>query len=46
MALQFPKQLRASGNKTIILGGSTNYDVFALPFMGDEGHRRRFGARL
>ncbi|HEY8274391.1 MAG TPA: ABC transporter substrate-binding protein [Pseudolabrys sp.] len=36
MALQFPKQLRASGNKTIILGGSTNYDEFALPFMGDE----------
>ena len=36
MALQFPKQLRASGNKTIILGGSTNYDEFALPFMSDE----------
>jgi branched-chain amino acid transport system substrate-binding protein len=36
MTLQFPKQLRASGNKTIILGGSTNYDEFALPFMGDE----------
>jgi branched-chain amino acid transport system substrate-binding protein len=36
MALQFPKQLRASGNKTIILGGSTNYDEFALPFMTDE----------
>jgi branched-chain amino acid transport system substrate-binding protein len=36
MALQFPKQLRAAGNKTIILGGSTNYDEFALPFMGDE----------
>jgi len=36
MALQFPKQLRASGNKTLILGGSTNYDEFALPFMGDE----------
>ena len=34
--LQFPKQLRASGNKTIILGGSTNYDEFALPLMGDE----------
>ncbi len=29
MALQFPKQLRASGNKIIILGGSTNYDEFA-----------------
>jgi branched-chain amino acid transport system substrate-binding protein len=36
MALQFPKQLRASGNKTLILGGSTNYDEFAPPFMGDE----------
>ena len=36
MALQFPKQLRAAGNKTIILGGSTSYDEFALPFMGDE----------
>ena len=36
MALQFPKQLRAAGNKTIILGGSTNYDEFGLPFMGDE----------
>jgi len=36
MALQFPKQLRAAGNKTIILGGSTNYDEFALPFMTDE----------
>jgi branched-chain amino acid transport system substrate-binding protein len=36
MTLQFPKQLRAAGNNTIILGGSTNYDEFALPFMGDE----------
>ena len=36
MALQFPKQLRAAGTKTIILGGSTNYDEFGLPFMGDE----------
>jgi branched-chain amino acid transport system substrate-binding protein len=36
MALQFPKQLRAAGNKTLILGGSTNYDEFGLPFMGDE----------
>jgi len=36
MALQFPKQLRAAGIKTIILGGSTNYDEFALPFMTDE----------
>ena len=36
MALQFPKQLRAAGNKTVILGGSTNYDEFALPFMSDE----------
>ena len=36
MALQFPKQLRASGNKKPIVGGGTNYDEFALPFMGDE----------
>ena len=36
MSLQFPKQLRASGNKTMIVGGGTNYDEFALPFMGDE----------
>ena len=36
MALQFPKQLRASGFKKPIIGGGTNYDEFALPFMGDE----------
>jgi len=36
MALQFPKQLRASGYKKPIIGGGTNYDEFALPFMGDE----------
>ncbi len=36
MALQFPKQLRASGNKKPILGGGTSYDEFVLPFMGDE----------
>ena len=36
MALQFPKQLRASGFKKPILGGGTSYDEFALPFMGDE----------
>ena len=36
MVLQFPKQLRASGNKTVLLGGSTNYDEFGLPFMTDE----------
>lgn len=36
MALQFPKQLRASGNKKPILGGGTSYDEFILPFMGDE----------
>jgi branched-chain amino acid transport system substrate-binding protein len=36
MALQFPKQLRASGYKKPILGGGTSYDEFALPFMGDE----------
>ena len=36
MALQFPKQLRASGNTKPILGGGTSYDEFILPFMGDE----------
>src|SRR5215475_16086590 len=36
MSLQFPKQLRALGNKTPIVGGGTSYDEFALPFMGDE----------
>jgi branched-chain amino acid transport system substrate-binding protein len=36
MALQFPKQLRASGYNKPIIGGGTSYDEFALPFMGDE----------
>jgi len=36
MSLQFPKQLRASGNKKLIVAGGTSYDEFALPFMGDE----------
>ena len=36
MALQFPKQLRGVGIKKPILGGTTSYDEFALPFMGDE----------
>src|SRR5690349_25027141 len=36
MSLQFPKQLRGSGNKKPIIGGGTSYDEFALPFMGDE----------
>jgi len=36
MALQFPKQLRASGNKKPIVAGGTSYDEFVLPFMGDE----------
>ena len=36
MALQFPKQLRAAGNKKPIVGGGTSYDEFVLPFMGDE----------
>jgi len=36
MALQFPKQLRASGYTKPIIGGGTSYDEFALPFMGDE----------
>jgi branched-chain amino acid transport system substrate-binding protein len=36
MSLQFPKQLRAAGNKLPIVGGGTSYDEFALPFMSDE----------
>jgi branched-chain amino acid transport system substrate-binding protein len=36
MALQFPKQLRASGYKKPIVGGGTSYDESPLPFMGDE----------
>lgn len=36
MSLQFPKQLRAAGNKKPIVGGGTSYDEFALPFMTDE----------
>ena len=36
MALQFPKQLRGTGIKKPIVGGTTSYDEFALPFMGDE----------
>jgi branched-chain amino acid transport system substrate-binding protein len=36
MSLQFPKQLRAAGNKKPIVAGGTSYDEFALPFMGDE----------
>ena len=36
MSLQFPKQLRAGGNKLPIVGCGTSYDEFALPFMGDE----------
>jgi branched-chain amino acid transport system substrate-binding protein len=36
MSLQFPKQLRAAGNKKPIIGGGTSYDEFVLPFMGDE----------
>src|SRR3974390_3498503 len=36
MALQFPKQLRASGSKLKILGSGVSYDEFVLPFMGDE----------
>jgi branched-chain amino acid transport system substrate-binding protein len=40
MSLQFPKQLRASGNKKPVIGGGTSYDEFVLPAMGDEviGH--------
>jgi branched-chain amino acid transport system substrate-binding protein len=40
MALQFPKQIQAAGNKKPLIGGGTSYDEFILPFMGDEviGH--------
>ncbi len=36
MSLQFPKQLRRSGNKKPIVAGGTSYDEFILPFMGNE----------
>ena len=36
MTLQFPKQLADAGNKKPVIGGSTSYDEFSLPFMGDE----------
>jgi branched-chain amino acid transport system substrate-binding protein len=35
-ALQFPKQLRASGYTKELIGGGVSYDEFVLPFMGDE----------
>src|SRR5689334_7477287 len=35
MSLQFPKQLRAAGNKKPIIGGGTSYDEFILPSMDD-----------
>src|SRR5262245_48706699 len=40
MALQFPKQLAAAGNRKPVLGSGTSYDEFVLPSMGDEviGH--------
>jgi branched-chain amino acid transport system substrate-binding protein len=39
-ALQFPKQLRASGYTKELIGGGVSYDEFVLPAMGDEviGH--------
>jgi branched-chain amino acid transport system substrate-binding protein len=39
-ALQFPKQLRASGYTKALIGGGVSYDEFVLPSMGDEviGH--------
>jgi branched-chain amino acid transport system substrate-binding protein len=39
-ALQFPKQLRASGYTKPLIGGGVSYDEFVLPSMGDEviGH--------
>jgi branched-chain amino acid transport system substrate-binding protein len=36
MSLQFPKQLRAAGNKKPIIAGGTSYDEFILPSMGDD----------
>jgi branched-chain amino acid transport system substrate-binding protein len=35
-ALQFPKQLVASGNKKPLIGPGTSFDEFVLPAMGDE----------
>src|ERR1700730_4325439 len=35
-ALQFPKQLRASGYTKPLIGGGVSYDEFTLPAMGDE----------
>ena len=35
-ALQFPKQLRASGYAKPVIGGGVSYDEFTLPAMGDE----------
>jgi branched-chain amino acid transport system substrate-binding protein len=39
-ALQFPKQLAASGYHKPLIGGGVSYDEFTLPAMGDEviGH--------
>jgi branched-chain amino acid transport system substrate-binding protein len=39
-ALQFPKQLKASGYTKALIGGGVSYDEFVLPAMGDEvlGH--------
>jgi branched-chain amino acid transport system substrate-binding protein len=39
-ALQFPKQLKASGYDKPLIGGGVSYDEFVLPAMGDEviGH--------
>jgi branched-chain amino acid transport system substrate-binding protein len=44
MSIQFPKQLKASGNTKPVLGAGTSYDEFALPAMGDEaiGHVSAF----
>src|SRR3970282_655558 len=40
MSLQFPKQLKAAGNKKPVIGGGTSYDEFVLPAMGEQvvGH--------
>ena len=45
-ALQFPKQLRASGYTKPLIGGGVSYDEFTLPAMGDEVHRPHLDAAL
>ena len=46
MALQFPKQLRASGYTKPIVGGGTSYDEVVAAVHGRRGDRRRLGAAI